>query len=95
MEIITTDRSRQWTFTSKYECLDYLVMRAMNLKKCFHYIKRENGHLFLKCPVVNDMIAVVGSEEQVSWIFNQMVKRDLFRPGQLTGWGNDNSKPIS
>ena len=88
MEVITTDLSRQWTFNSKFECLDYLIMRSMNLRKCFYYIKRENGHLFLKCPVINDVIAVVGSEEQVSWVHNQLVKKDLYKPGPLTGWGN-------
>ena len=86
MEVITTDLSRRWIFASKHECLDYIIKRAMYLRKCFYFIKREPGHLFIKCPVVNDMVAVVGSEEQVSWIYNQMVKRDLFRPGQLTGW---------
>lgn len=86
MDIITTDLSRQWNFANKHECLEYLLQRTMNLKKCFSYIKRETGHLFLKCPVVNDLIAVVGSEEQVSWIHNQLVKRDLYKPGQLTGW---------
>lgn len=86
MEIITTDLSRRWSFNSKHECLEYLLMRTMNLKKCFHYIERKNGHLFLKCPVVNDVIAVMGSEEQVSWVHNQLVKKDLYKPGQLTGW---------
>ena len=86
MEIITTDLSRRWSFSSKNECFEYILKRSMNIKKCFHFIKRETGHLFLKCPVVNDMISVMGSEEQVSWIYNQMVKRDLVRPGQLTGW---------
>lgn len=86
MEIITTDLSRRWSFSSKNECFEYILKRSMNVRKCFHFIKRETGHLFLKCPVVNDMICVMGSEEQVSWIYNQMVKRDLFRPGPLTGW---------
>ena len=86
MEIITTDLSRRWNFSSKNECFEYILKRSMNIKKCFHFIKRETGHLFLKCPVVNDMICIMGSEEQISWIYNQMVKRDLFRPGPLTGW---------
>ena len=86
MEIITTDLSRRWSFSSKNECFEYILKRSMNVRKCFHFIKRETGHLFSKCPVVNDMICVMGSEEQVSWIYNQMVKRDLFRPGPLTGW---------
>lgn len=86
MEIITTDLDRRWSFKSKFECLDYLLKRAMNLRKCFSYIQRETGHLFIRCPVVNDMICIIGSEEQVSWIHNQLVKRDLYKPGQLTGW---------
>ena len=56
MEIITTDLSRRWSFSSKNECFEYILKRSMNIKKGFHFIKRETGHLFLKCPVVNDMI---------------------------------------
>jgi hypothetical protein len=86
MEIFTTDLEQQNYFKTKNDCLEYLLLRTMNLKKCFRFIKRETGHLFIKCPVVNDMIAITGKEEEVSFIYNQLVKRDLFRPGELTGW---------
>lgn len=86
IEVVTLEPNITMHFSNKFELMDYLITRAMNLKKCFKFIKREMGHLYLKCPIVNDMICVLASEEEISFIYNQLVKRDLWKPGELTGW---------
>lgn len=86
LQVVTMEPGVSIPFSTKFELLEYLMSRSMNLKKCFRYVTRETGHLVLKCPVVNDMIGILGTEEEVSFIYNQLVKRDLWKPGPLTGW---------
>lgn len=86
IQVITLEPGVTMQFGNKFEVMEYLMTRTMNLKKCFRYVRRETGHLYLKCPVVNDMLGIVGSEDEISYLYNQLVKRDLWKPGELTGW---------
>jgi hypothetical protein len=86
MQIIGTEAGQIRNFKNRFELMEYLMVRTMNLRKCFTFMARETEHLFLKCPVVGDAIGINGTEEEISYVFNQIVKKDLWKPGQLTGW---------
>ena len=76
---IFTDTYIPYEFNNRNDCLKYLESRAHNIKKSLRLVEKDNEHLTVRCPLSGDYLDVVGSEEDLIWLDEQLRKRQWYR----------------
>lgn len=76
---IFTDTFIPYEFSTKHETLQYVVTRAQGLKRSLKIIEKDTEHLTIRCPVSGDYIDVVGTEQELKWLEEQLTVRNWLR----------------
>lgn len=76
---IFTDTYIPYEFSSRNECLRYIEDRCHRLKKSLRLVEKDNEHLTVRCPLSGDYLDVVGSEDDLKWLDEQLHKRQWYR----------------
>lgn len=77
--IIFTGTFIPYEFDSKYDTLRHIESRCHGLKKSLRFIKMDNEHLEVRCPLSGDYLEIVGNEEELSWLHAELTKRKWYR----------------
>ena len=79
MTIFTGDY-KPYHYSSRYETLKYVIGRAQGLKKSLRLIEKDSEHLTIRCPLSGDYIEIVGDNDDLQWLHNELVKAQWYRP---------------
>lgn len=77
--LIYTDTWVPYEYINKQDCLEHIISRTHNLKKSIRLIEKNNEHLIIRCPLSGDYLEVVGSEEELNWVDEQLTRRGWYR----------------
>jgi hypothetical protein len=76
---IFSDTYIPYDFEEKHQCLNYIEDRCQGLKKALRKIEKDNEHLRVRCPLSGDYLDVIGTEEELDWLDEQLRHRNLYR----------------
>lgn len=80
MTIFIGDDYTPYDYVNRYETLRYVVSRAQGLKKSIRLIEKDNEHLTIRCPLSGDYLEIVGEEDDLQWLDNELRKQNWYRP---------------
>lgn len=78
MTIFTEDYT-VYEYNNKYDCLNDIESLCHGIKKSLRLVEKDKEHLTLRCPLSGDYIDVVGIEEELEWLDNQLNVRKWYR----------------
>lgn len=76
---IITDTYQPYEYVTRYETLKYVVSRAQGLKKSLRLVEKDSEHLTIRCPLSGDYLDVLGSEEDLVWLDEQLTRQKWYR----------------
>lgn len=76
---IFTDTFIPYEFENKREALDYIINRAINIKRSLRFVEMDTEHLIVRCPVSADYLEIVGTQEELNWLHIQLTKGNWYR----------------
>lgn len=76
---IITDNYEPYDFVSRYETLKYIVSRAHDIKKSIRLIEKDSVHLTIRCPLSGDYLDILGTEEDLVWLDEQLARQKWYR----------------
>ena len=79
MTIFTGDY-KPYYYSSRYETLKYMVSRAQGLKKSLRLIEKDSEHLTIRCPLSGDYVEIVGDNDDLQWLHDELLKAQWYRP---------------
>ena len=68
-----------YEYENKFDVLKYIESRCHNIKKSLRFVEKDNEHLTVRCPLSGDYLDVVGSQEDIDWLNNELKKRNWYR----------------
>ena len=77
--IIFTETYIPYEYESKHDTLKYIESRCHGIKKSLRFIEKDNEHLTVRCPLSGDYLDILGSEEDLNWLHNELRKRKWYR----------------
>ena len=77
--IIFTETYVPYEYDDKHDVLKYVVSRCHGIKKSLRFVEKNNGHLMVRCPLSGDYLDILGSQEEIDWLDNELIKRNWYR----------------
>ena len=68
-----------YEYENKRDALEHVESRCHGIKKSLRFIKMDNEHLEVRCPLSGDYLEIVGTEEDLKWLHNELQKRQWYR----------------
>lgn len=68
-----------YEYVSRFEVFRYVKSKAQGLKKSIRLVEKDNEHLTVRCPLSGDYLDIVGTTEDLEWLYNELVKGAWFR----------------
>lgn len=76
---VFNDTFRPIELKDRGSTLNYIVERSMGIRRSIRFIEKEPDHLTLRLPGCGEYIEVTGTEAEVMWLDDQLLKRDYYR----------------
>ena len=76
---IITDAYEPQDYLDRYHALKYVVSRAQGLKKSLRLVEKDSEHLTIRCPLSGDYLDILGTEEDLVWLDEQLTRQKWYR----------------
>lgn len=76
---IINDTYIPYEYKDKIECLKHVESRCHNLKKSLRFVEKDSEHLTVRCPLSGDYLDILGTEEELDWLHNELRRRKWYR----------------
>lgn len=77
--IIYTETYVPYEYTNKFEVLKHVESRCHGIKKSLRFVEKNEGHLMVRCPLSGDYLDVLGSQEEIDWLDNELRRKNWYR----------------
>lgn len=64
---------------NKFQAFKYLKDRCYDLKSSLRFVVKTKGHLMVRCPLTGEYLILNGSNEDIDWLHDQLVKNNWYR----------------
>ncbi len=68
-----------YVYLDKREVLQHVESRCHGLKKSLRFIKMDSEHLEVRCPLSGDYLEITGNRDELTWLHNELQKRQWYR----------------
>jgi hypothetical protein len=76
---IINDTYIPYEYNEKVDCLKHIESRCHGIKKSLRFIEKDSEHLCVRCPLSGDYLDILGSEEELDWLHNELRRRKWYR----------------
>lgn len=70
-----------YDFMDTDNCCKFIEDKCYDTVACLSFLKREKGHLDLRCPLTGEFLTVYASEEDLNYIDEFLIQHNLYRRG--------------
>lgn len=76
---IINDTYIPYEYPDKMDCLKHIESRCHGIKKSLRFVEKDNEHLCVRCPLSGDYLDILGSEDELNWLHNELRRRKWYR----------------
>ena len=76
---VFNDTFRPIELKDKVSTFNYIIERSMNIRRSIRFIEKEPDHLTIRLPGCGEYLEITGTELEVTWLDEQLRKRDYYR----------------
>lgn len=76
---IFTGTFNPYEYVSKRDVLWFIESACRGVKRSLRLIEKDSEHLTVRCPLYGDYLEITGSPEELTWLDNELKKRDWYR----------------
>lgn len=66
-------------FESRRDTFNYIVERAMFIRRSIRCIETEPDHLTLRLPGSGECIEIAGTEQDIIWLHTELTRKNYYR----------------
>ena len=68
-----------YEYDNSREVFDYIVERCYKIKRSLRLVEKDTEHLEVRCPMSGDYLTIVGEEQELRWLDNELRVRGWYR----------------
>lgn len=66
-------------FSTLNDFYEFIVQRTKRAgKRSLTRLRKEKGHLLIRCPIIGDILDVTGTEWELNWLDNELRRNDWY-----------------
>lgn len=59
--------------------LKVVMDKSLGIKRSIRLVEKDTEHLTIRCPVTGEYLDILGTADDIEWLFSQMTNRMLLR----------------
>ena len=77
--LVITDSYTPYDFRNWRECTNFIIDKCYGIKRALSLIKKDKEHLEVRCPLTGEYLTILGSEESLEKVHQQLILQNLYR----------------
>lgn len=77
--VILTETFIPYDYPDRHQAFKYITSRCHGIKKSLRFVEKNNEHLMVRCPLSGDYLDIVGTQEEIDWLDNELRNRNWYR----------------
>lgn len=68
-----------YEYDSARDVYAHILERCYRIKRSLRLVEKDTEHLEVRCPMSGDYLTIVGSEQELNWLDNELRTKGWYR----------------